>query len=220
MLYKKTIEPTTLELLKKIMIDPNVEPFALAGGTALALLIGHRKSVDLDFFTKIPFDSNDLYNKLENDGFIFDKTTIDLQSNTINGHIDGVQVQFLGHIYTQVSPFKNEEGIWFYDLPDIAAMKLNAITNRGAKKDFWDYAEFLNIYSLKEMLGFYEKKYNKSNFVIVLKSLTYFDEAESQKDPVCLNGQTWKKVKKLTEDSVRDYMKLTSKKINNKGLYL
>ncbi len=134
MLQKKTVESSTLELLNRIMKSKHIEHFALAGGTGLSLLLGHRRSIDLDFFTNEPFDSNELYNNLGLEGFVFDKDTIDIKNNTINGHIENIQVQFLGHLYKRVVPLILEEGIRIYDLPDIAAMKLNAISNRGAKK--------------------------------------------------------------------------------------
>jgi predicted nucleotidyltransferase component of viral defense system len=188
------------------MNDDNVSDFGLAGGTALALQLGHRISVDLDFFSYKSFNTNDLYAELKYNGFTFNENTLELEKNTLNGHINNIKVQFLSHIYKPVSPLKTEEEIRLYDLPDIAAMKLNAISNRGAKKDFWDYTELLKIYSLSAMLGFYEKKYDLKNIQHVLKSLTYFDDAELEKDPVCLNGQSWKDVKKSTLTSVKNFV--------------
>ncbi len=207
MLQERTVEPKTLELLENLMLDSNTERFALAGGTALSLQLSHRISVDLDFFTKVPFNAQDLYLSLKSNGFELNPYTLDIQPNTLNCHIQDVKVQFLGHFYNQVTPFIIEDGIRLYALPDIAAMKLNAITNRGAKKDFWDYAELLNKYSLMEMLSFYQEKYDFQNFQNVLKSLSYFDDAEKEKNPICLNGKTWANVKKATTTSVKRYFK-------------
>jgi hypothetical protein len=60
MLQTRTIEPRTLELLKSLMTLPSVDPFFLVGGTALALQMGHRVSIDLDLFTPEIFDKIDL----------------------------------------------------------------------------------------------------------------------------------------------------------------
>jgi hypothetical protein len=157
MLKKKAIEPGALELLKLLMHDANAKQFSLAGGTSLALQLGHRRSGDLDFFTYTPFNFNTLFENLRNKGFNFSDEILDVDNNTLNTFINGVKVQFMSHQYNQVSPIKEVEGIRLYDLPDIAAMKLNAISNRGDKKYFWDYDELLLVYSLKIMLRFYEK---------------------------------------------------------------
>jgi predicted nucleotidyltransferase component of viral defense system len=88
-----------------------------------------------------------------------------------------------------------EDGISLVSLPDLAAMKLSAIANRGARKDFIDIAALLEEYSLKELLGFHEKKFPQTDLLTVVKSLTWFDEAEAEPDPKFLHQQTWESVK-------------------------
>ena len=60
MLHKQTIDTVTLAILKQLMVHPSLDNFVLVGGTALALQIGHRKSVDLDLFTVVAFDPDTL----------------------------------------------------------------------------------------------------------------------------------------------------------------
>ena len=88
-----------------------------------------------------------------------------------------------------------EDGISLVSLPDLAAMKLSAIANRGAKKDFVDIAALLGEFPLKELLKFHEKKFPQTDLLTVVKSLTWFDEAEGEPDPEFLHQQTWESVK-------------------------
>lgn len=76
-------------------------------------------------------------------------------------------------------------------------MKLNAIANRGCKKDFWDCAELLHKFSRDELLAFCGEKYANDSLWNVEKSLVYFDDAEDDPDPRDLRGQTWEDVKKI-----------------------
>jgi len=204
MLHQETVEPATLELLSQLFSKNYLSGFALAGGTALALQLGHRISIDLDFFSYRSFNANELTKQISSD-FRLDKEFIEVEENTLNCIINNIRVQFLTHNYQQVRPDLNDGTIRLYSLPDSAAMKLNAVTNRGAKKDFFDVAALLEVFSLKDMLNFYTKKYNVVNYQHVLKSLSYFEDAESEMNPVCLKKQNWTTVKKKISTSVRLY---------------
>ena len=110
--------------------------FCLAGGTALALYLGHRKSVDLDFFSPMPFDVSVLRGVLEvKYGFCTDFVA----KNTLRGHIGGIKVDCITHAYERLAEPYVEDGIRLYALEDIVAMKLSAITDNGSRlKDFID----------------------------------------------------------------------------------
>jgi hypothetical protein len=96
MLYEQTIKKSTLELLKKLMNDLSFQNFVLAGGTALALQIGHRISIDLNLFTNLPFDETQLADHLRrNYNFELDF----ISSNTIKGEINGIQIDCIAHQY-------------------------------------------------------------------------------------------------------------------------
>ena len=88
-------------------------------------------------------------------------------------------------------------------LPDIAAMKLSAVCNRGSKKDFFDIAELLNHFALAELFEFFERKFKSHDTFHVLRSLTFFDDAEDEPDPITLNEQTWEGVKHRIAEAVR-----------------
>jgi hypothetical protein len=90
------------------------------------------------------------------------------------------------------------EGIQLADERDIAAMKLDAVSSRGSKKDFIDIYFLLKKYSLAELFDIFEKKYAaiKFNKLHILKSLSYFENAEQEPMPVMLESVPWEEVKK------------------------
>ena len=171
MLQLSTIDPATLELLKKLMCFDAFKNLRLVGGTALALQIGHRKSIDLDFFGDIDFQN--VYSaKTFAD---FNKVIILKASKNINIFtIDDVKVDFVGYTYPWLQSELLIDGIRLAGFEDIAAMKLAAITGRGSRKDFIDIYFLLQQFKLKEMIGFYNKKYFDGSEYMVIKSLTYF----------------------------------------------
>jgi len=196
MLQSKSLDPNTYTLLQTLSKREELTSFGLGGGTALALQIGHRISVDLDFFTSESFDSEELIRSLEMTLKINQVTS---NVNSVNCYIsqDGVniKVDFLKHGYPMLEPLKKENGMRLFSLQDISAMKLNAIANRGAKKDFYDIYSLLNHYSMSEMIEFFELKYPSVNSFSVVKSLLYFKDADHDPDPISLLSINWTDVK-------------------------
>ena len=207
MLHKETVENTTLELLTSLQSKPYLQEFCLVGGTALALKLGHRKSVDLDLFTAHSFN---VMQMLENLSADFDFQLFYSANNTIKGSIDNVMVDILAHRYPLVKEPLIEEGITMLDLQDIIAMKLNAISGSGQRvKDFIDIFYLLRLFNLEQMIGFYKKKYQQYSEAVVLKSLVYFDDIDFSEWPVLLSEPNlkWDVIKKKLENTVNNYMK-------------
>lgn len=173
MLYKATIDDSTLELLTRLMADEAFNDFVLVGGTALALQIGHRVSVDIDLFSSKTFDQNKLLDYLRtNYNFELDF----ISKNTLKGEINKVQLDCIAHQYPWIRPFTIEENIRMAGFEDIAAMKLNAIAGNGTRiKDYIDIAFLSAKMSFNQMLKGYESKYN-SNPIIPVKAITYFND--------------------------------------------
>ena len=88
---------------------------------------------------------------------------------------------------------------------DIAAMKINAIVGRGSKKDFIDLELLLNIFSLKDIINFYKKKYNQATEFIALKSLLYFADADVQGTPKMYHTFDWEKTKNKIKKEVENF---------------
>ena len=85
-------------------------------------------------------------------------------------------------------------------------MKLAAITGRGSRKDFIDLHFLLQEFNLREMLSFYSEKYIEGSTFLVLKSLTYFDDAETDPQPFMLKKADWKQIKRSIINSVDDFL--------------
>ncbi len=206
MLYKETVEPSTLGLLIELMNLPELQQFRLVGGTALSLLLGHRKSIDIDLFTDQPFDRNLILNKLSNrfQDFIFaDEKSPRLLFTTINN----IKVDVIHTFEKFYAPEVIIEQIRFAATEEIIALKLNAIAGRGAKKDFWDLNALLKQYSLEEMLKFYQNRYPQNSLMMVLKSIPYFIEADLDMDPYSFDNLNWTTIKKNIIKAFNNYLK-------------
>lgn len=195
MLHKETIDAATLELLKRLMGDERLQGFVLVGGTSLALQIGHRISVDLDLFIEKEFEADELREYLERN---YHLQTDYLAFATVKGEIEGVQVDCIAHAYSWLKPFVLEEGVRLASLEDICAMKLNAIAGNGARiKDFVDVAYLSSMFSLEQMLKFYEEKYH-ANPLMPLKGIVYFADINKNAPVKMANGKPldWKSIEK------------------------
>lgn len=187
---------------------PELSDFLLVGGSALSLQYGHRISVDLDLFSSMNFDNQSFVRMLEKSfkGFTYRNV-----NNPVGlfGYIDKVKVDFVKyHHHPLIDKALVTEGIRFASIPDIIAMKVNAVMKRGVKKDFWDIAELLQHYNIKDFISFYEKKYPSQQLLIsVPQAITYFDDAEESEDPISLKGQTWESVKKIIQQKVSAYLR-------------
>jgi len=199
-LHIEAVSSTLLQLLHELMEEKLLTAFSLAGGTALALRFGHRESVDIDLFTHIPFDARILSEKLKS---TYDVKEAETAENTVRGFIEGIKVDFIAHRYPLLGTIEKHDGIRIVSIEDLAAMKLNAIANRGCKKDFWDYAELLHLFSRDEMLGLYARKYKNDSIWNVEKSLAWFDDAEEEPDPRDLRKQSWADIKQTVRQSNR-----------------
>ena len=192
MLYLSTIEPTTLELLKKLQQLPVLCNTRLVGGTALALQLGHRKSIDLDFFGRIDADSLELQEALRTIG------TLAVLSDSKNIHIyvlNGVKIDVVNYTYPWLDGAVCKDGIRLASPKDIAAMKITAVVGRGSKKDFVDIYYLLKQYSLKTILELYSQKYSDSSSFMAMKSLAYFEDAEAEPMPYMFADISWDEIK-------------------------
>jgi predicted nucleotidyltransferase component of viral defense system len=207
MLQHSAIEPATLELLVQLMNVPELQNFSLVGGTALALKYGHRTSIDLDLFSSVDFNNESIAAIIEKH---FPTFTYHRLNNPIDifGFINNIKVDFVKHYhYPLIDKINLINGIRITSDKDIIAMKINAILRRAVKKDFWDMAELLQYYNLRDCIDFYNTKFKNQLLAISIpKAITYFDDAEESEEPVSLKKQTWDSVKKTIQKAVREYL--------------
>lgn len=174
--YLGVILPETFHLLTQIQQDAFLGGFFLVGGTALAMQIGHRLSIDLDFFSTSPFDNAQLEAHLSRQ---YDFSTDYVAVNTLKGFIQNIKIDFLTHAYPLVNPLVREENLLLASPLDIGAMKLNAIAHSGNRqKDFFDLYFLLEHHSLQTLLEAYQTKYPNSNPMIPLKGITWFEDID------------------------------------------
>jgi hypothetical protein len=202
-LQYQTVEPKTLDLLKSISSLPLFSKHRLVGGTALALIFGHRLSIDLDFFSTEPLDHEEILFSIKTIG----KVEVVSKSTFINSFfINNIKVDFVSLPYEWIDDPILENPIKLASIKDIAAMKLAAITNRGSKKDFIDIALLIKEVGLDDMILCYKEKYPDGMKMMVLRSLVYFEDAESQPDPVMLVDYDWSRIKQLILNATRKYV--------------
>jgi hypothetical protein len=200
MLHFETLPPGTLDILTALTRHPALEPFGLVGGTSLSLRFGHRISEDLDFFTTDSFDSDSLAAEIS-PGHVSEIRRSG--PNILHISLDNVKVDFATHRYPRLEPVEILDGVRISSLPDVIAMKLSAIVNRGAKKDFYDADMLIARLGLAKLLEHHHAKFANHDPVIVLRSLAYFSDAELQKDPASLTGATWVEVKERISTAVK-----------------
>lgn len=185
MLQTQTVEAGTLDLIKTLMNDAEFSAFNLVGGTALSLMIGHRKSIDIDLFTNRDFDSKLLAAHLSSH---YPAEEINCFKNGILCFIGNVKVDLIAHQYPIVNPLILEEGIRMLSMEDIAAMKLNAILNNGSRlKDFIDMYFLLERIPLSKMTSGFVQKYPDVNIQMAHAALLYHRDINT-KEKVELMG--------------------------------
>jgi predicted nucleotidyltransferase component of viral defense system len=194
---KSVLDETQAKLFGQFADYPEIaENFYLAGGTALALQLGHRKSIDFDFFSGSDFSVDGIAQ------FVVRKlqgTVISESPGTLHADVSGVKLSFLAYAYPMLKPFQMLDGIRLASVDDIAAMKIGAVSQRGSKKDFFDLYEILKKLSFLAIKNDFLEKFGSERVSCyhVLKSLFYFDDAEAEPDPISLNRTTWPSVKKF-----------------------
>ena len=206
-MFEGSINRETKLVLKKIAKTNLAENFYLAGGTALALQLGHRQSVDLDWFCPVDFSKQEIKEKLAELGNF--KITSE-ESGTVNGILDGVKISFLRYKYKLIFPLVDFEEIKLADERDIAAMKIDAMSSRGSKKDFIDIFFLLKKYPLEKLIGFFEKKYQGIDYnkLHILKSLVYFADADDEPMPAMIQKIDWEKIKKNIKAETNKLVKI------------
>lgn len=202
-LYWNTASSLLRSILEDLMDCKLFDPFRLIGGTALALQLGHRISVDIDLFTDANYDS---VNFVELDAFM--RQQYPYVSNPTGGPVAMGRQYFVGKsedeaikldiYYTDpfIRPPLIIGSVRMATVEDIIAMKIDVVQRGGRKKDFWDIHELMNDYSIENMINLHEERYPFSHDRgIIVQNFTEFTEADEDFEPLCLKGKYWELIK-------------------------
>lgn len=180
-----------------------ISKWYLAGGTALALQVGHRKSIDLDFFTREKlFRASEVLARLPEKGW---RATI-AKDGTVYGELFKAKVSFISYpFFLPAKPFIMQGSLPILDATDIAAMKIVAISQRGRKRDFVDlFWHAKHKEPLEEIISRLPAQYPSvaHDFHHILKSMMYFEDAEEDPMPKIFFNADWKMIKKYFEKEI------------------
>ena len=203
MLHLQTVTPTLLKIIRAVCAAPFFQNFRLVGGTALSLHLGHRQSVDADFFSNENFETEEAFRVLSE---ILPSFTILKQSaHGFAAMYEGVKLD----IYTWGAPFKlppiEKEGIRMADLPDVASLKFEAIINRKEEKDFRDIYALLQRFSLEQLLGFFHQRYPHHSMRVPTDHLLAAPYVERDTSIVLFQKLEWEELSSAIVEAVRYY---------------
>jgi predicted nucleotidyltransferase component of viral defense system len=195
-LHPETLAVPTRKVFDQLAARAWVSTFYLAGGTALALRLGHRISVDLDFFSEAEFNEDQLIGELSSIGTL---EILQKAPQSLTGVLDGVKFSFLGYPYPMLNNGEAWNGITIASIEDIGCMKIDALSSRGTKRDFIDVYFIAKRMPMTALLRLFERKYAaiRYNLLHVKKSLVYFEDAESDPMPRMIVPATWEEVKQF-----------------------
>lgn len=204
-LIKSILPGYSFELLKSIQNNHNFDDFYLAGGTALSLILGHRKSVDLDFFTPVEFKSN-IIHKVN-----YEYQVIGLHDNSIEIIAEKTKVMFFYFAYPLHNKLSLIDGIRLADPIDIGLMKLLALQGRSSRKDVIDlWIIDKEIMSLEKLLALFDKIYPDDAFnkYDSLKNLLDPDSLEKEPMPLMNSNIEWNEIYNIISSKIINYIKL------------
>ena len=215
-LYYETVSKPLLECLQKLMANSAFNDFVLVGGTALSLQLGHRISVDIDLFTANDYGSmnlKEIKDALSNTFSYFDGleklTERNLGYAVYVGNSQAEKIK-LDLFYTEkfIAPIIQQDGLRLASLQDLAAMKIEAITNNKRKKDFWDIHELLEYFTLEEMLQYgLQRNYQTLNIDTAINSLYHSIEISQDSVITCLKGKYWELITDDLKTAAKQYRK-------------
>jgi hypothetical protein len=187
-MFEEILSSEAINIIESL--SPHVDTFYLAGGTGLALQLGHRRSHDLDFFSDRIFNPDSILARISANKVFF------TELGTVHCELRGIRISFLYYNVPLIQPPLPWRGIKIAHYKDIVAEKVKTISQRGSKKDFIDLYAILKLKgSIKEVCELFKNRFKAldMNYYHVLKSLIFFEDAEQEPSPLMLlSGEDWK----------------------------
>ncbi len=203
MLHIETVTPALLGIIRNVCAEPFFDQFRLVGGTALSLDLGHRMSVDADFFTNEPFEKEEAMQVLQK--ILPNFMVLKSSPHGFAGTYQGIKMD----MYTWGMPFLlpaiETEGIRKADIRDIAALKLEAIIQRKEEKDFRDVHALLKKFSLSELIDFFKTRYPHHNAKMLTDHLLAASYIERDLSVYLFDETSWEQVGLDIEQVVKNF---------------
>jgi|SRR3989344_3897498 len=199
-MFTAALYPNTKKVLALLAKEDFIKQFYLAGGTALALQLGHRRSIDLDFFSTQAIKSDNLAEELAKLGNF---TVQQKDDKTLIGELNKVRVSFFYYPFNLLKPARDYI-VKLADPVDVGLMKITAIADRGSQKDFIDLFKICQeIINLKDLFNLLPKKFASVKYepYYLIKGLTYFKDAEGMPWPDMLQSINWSEIKVFFEEN-------------------
>ncbi|MEK7169016.1 MAG: nucleotidyl transferase AbiEii/AbiGii toxin family protein [Patescibacteria group bacterium] len=204
--YPEILSKNQLEVFKRLEFLKKINIY-LAGGTALALQLGHRTSIDFDFYCRDPFDSKQLFFEIKRK--FGDKAIKTLEEkDTMFCTVNNIELSFFWYKYPLIDDCQDLFGVELASVIDIAAMKMLAVYHRPVKRDYIDIFYLLKKYTLHEIFQFVNEKYPEFNYYITLRALSYFEDVDDKgKRPIEMTDKnfSWEDCKKHISEEVKKY---------------
>lgn len=208
----ETVTPVMRELLELIGQQSFSQRFYLAGGTALALQLGHRRSIDLDFFSETDEVTPPTQTEILTHLATLKPSVVEQAWGHFLLIVQQTQVGFFAYGYPLLRPTKLVAGLALADPLDIGLMKLDALISRAARKDFYDLYFITRIISLDDLLAFGEKKYRHARDfeVEAVRSLAFFANADRDMAPTLIEKIPW--------DTIKSFFQAEAKRLGQQWL--
>jgi len=204
--FDNVLPPESLGLLRDLNGELELHGFYLAGGTGLALQLGHRVSEDLDFFSAAEFDPALLARHLE-DRPGYSETLV--SKGTLYCRIAGVKLSFLHYPVPLRLPTMEYLSVKVADWRDILAEKFKTVSQRGRRRDFYDIYACLTLKKLTiaDAVAILKDRFAGTgiNYPHVAKSLIWFADAEAEPEPRLLMTADWSTVKRFFDASAAEF---------------
>lgn len=203
-MHTEILSERQIEILPGLAKAVEGMDFYMAGGTGLALQIGHRPSIDFDWFAPKIGNVDNLLGRLTDAELPY--SVLSISHETVYIILNEVQVSFIGYSYPLLQPtlLWPDYNFLLAQMADIAAMKLSAITNRGSRKDFIDLFFITRDHlPLEKCLTFFTQKFRQRDIAHVLRSLVYFEDADEEPEVRTHIPVNWPEIKKEFEAQVK-----------------
>ena len=216
LLHTESVIPQLLDIAKKTLSIPEIEPYRLVGGTALALRFGHRKSIDIDLFASEKLNKRKILKAITD---AFPGSELDVTEHNVKGFINGIKIELFDGWH---APYQEKavtiQGIRMASLMDIACLKLDAVIERREKKDYIDLHFLFKELGGTKIFQTYRKfnpHVSDKSFLFALNEVNTAYENKSVM-PEMISSVSWKEISDSMYTVTRNY--LSQQKGNNFGI--